>query len=106
MRRRLAASLVAVPLVLAACSESNRSKAEGAVEDWVQELGFTREQEECARGVVADLTDEQLDTIESDSDTLDDVNMSDPDALAGATEETQQFYADIAECFGTAATTG
>ncbi len=105
--RRLAASLLAVPLLaLAACSESNRSKAEGAVEDWVEELELGAEQEACARGVIADLTDEQLDTIQQDSDELDNVDMSDPAAIAGASAETQQFYSDIAVCLGTATTGG
>jgi hypothetical protein len=99
--RRLVVSLLAVPLLaLAACSESNRSKAEGAVEDWVQELSLSTEQEECAMAVVAERTDEQLDTIEQDSDQLDGVDMQDPSALAGASEDTQAFYADINECIG------
>jgi hypothetical protein len=100
--RRAVASLLAVPLVaLAACSESNRSKAEGAVEDWVEELDLSPEQEECMRGVVADFTDEQLDTIQGDSDELDAVNLTDPAALENASDETQQFYAGIGDCVGT-----
>jgi hypothetical protein len=103
--RRTVASLLAVPLLaLAACSESNRSKAEGAVEDWVEELDLTPEQDECMRGVVEDFTDDELDTIQSDSDELDGVNMTNPDALANASEETQRFYAGMADCVGTGAT--
>jgi hypothetical protein len=100
--RRTVASLLAVPLLaLAACSESNRSKAEGAVEDWVEELDLTPEQDECMRGVVADFTDDELDTIQSDSDELDGVNMTNPDALANASEPTQRFYAGMADCVDT-----
>ena len=74
-------------------------EAEGAVEDWVEELDLTPEQDECMRGVVADFTDDELDTIQSDSDELDGVNMTNPDALANASEPTQRFYAGIALAF-------